>query len=73
MKSFYPEDSYTRHSGTENGLREDSVRWYYLEGQVFRTTPMNHDTIDGTQKQYYRNGRIKAEIGYIKGLRAAIY
>jgi len=30
---------------------------------------MKHDTIDGTQIQYYRNGRKKAEISYSKGFR----
>lgn len=71
MKSFY-QDGTGRVRQTfwyKNGLREDSAKWYYLEGQVFRSTPYNHDTIDGTQKQYYRNGRLKAKIGYIKGLR----
>jgi len=53
----------------KNGIREDSAKWYYQEGQVFRSTPYKHDTIDGTQIQYYRNGRIKAKLGYIKGFR----
>ncbi|MCU0407428.1 MAG: hypothetical protein MUD02_00615, partial [Bacteroidales bacterium] len=49
--------------------REDSARWYYMEGQLFRTTPFKRDTADGIQKQYYRTGRLKAKIGYSKGLR----
>jgi hypothetical protein len=53
----------------ENGLRQDSARWYFEEGQLFRTTPFKNDTVDGIQKQYYRTGRLKAKIGYSKGLR----
>jgi hypothetical protein len=53
----------------ENGFREDSSKWYYQEGQLFRSTPYKRDTIDGTQKQYYRNGKLKAKLKYIKGYR----
>jgi antitoxin component YwqK of YwqJK toxin-antitoxin module len=53
----------------ENGLREDSSKWYHQGGQLFRSTPFKRDTMDGTQIQYYKNGRIKAKMNYIKGLR----
>jgi hypothetical protein len=53
----------------ENGLREDSAKWYFEEGQLFRSTPFKNDTADGIQKQYFRNGKLKARIGYKKGLR----
>lgn len=69
MKSFYQGGQLYQSFWYENGLREDSARWYYLEGQVFRATPYKHDTIDGIQVQYYRTGRVKAKIGYTKGLR----
>jgi antitoxin component YwqK of YwqJK toxin-antitoxin module len=69
MKSFYQGGQVYQSFWYENGLREDSAKWYYLEGPVFRSTPFMHDTIHGTQIQYYRNGRIKAKINYIKGLR----
>jgi hypothetical protein len=69
MKSFYPGGQLYQTFWYENGLREDSSTWHYLEGQVFRSTPYKHDTIDGTQKQYYRNGRLKARINFIKGKR----
>jgi len=69
MKTFYPGGQLYQTYWYRNGLREDSARWYYLEGQVFRSTPMKQDTIDGTQIQYYKNGRKKAEISYSKGYR----
>jgi hypothetical protein len=53
----------------ENGLRADTSKWYYVEGPVFRSTPYNLDTVDGIQLQYYKNGKIKAKLGYKKGLR----
>jgi hypothetical protein len=72
MKTFYPGGQLYQTFWYENGLREDSARWYYLEGQVFRTTPFRHDSIDGIQKQFYRTGRIKAKIYFIKGLRTPL-
>jgi len=69
MKTFYQGGQLYQTFWYENGLREDSARWYFLEGQVFRSTPYRHDTIDGIQVQYYRTGRVKAKIGYTKGLR----
>jgi hypothetical protein len=56
-----------------NGLRQDSSRWYFEEGQLFRTTPYKNDTIDGIQKQFYRTGKLKAKIGYEKGLRTPFF
>jgi hypothetical protein len=69
MKTFYTGGQVYQTFWYENGLREDSGRYYYTEGQLFRTTPYKHDTIDGVQIQYYRTGRVKAKIGYSKGLR----
>lgn len=69
MKSFYQGGQLYQTFWYENGLKEDSAKWYYLEGPVFRSTPFLHDTIHGTQIQYYRNGRVKAKLHYIKGLR----
>ena len=73
MKTFYQGGQLRQTFWYENGLREDSARWYFLEGQVFRATPFKHDTIDGIQVQYYRNGRVKAKIGYNKGLRTQFF
>jgi hypothetical protein len=73
MKSFYQTGELRQTFWYRNGLREDSARWFFVEGQVFRSTPYVHDTIEGIQKQYYRNGRIKAKIGYIKGLRTPYF
>jgi len=69
MKSFYQSGKLRQTLWFENGLREDSAKWYFEEGQVFRSTPFKNDTIDGTQIQYYRNGRLKAKLNYKKGLR----
>ena len=69
MKSFYQTGEVRQTFMYEKGLREDSARWYYQEGQLFRTTPYKRDTVDGIQKQFYRTGRVKAKIGYSKGLR----
>jgi hypothetical protein len=69
MKTFYISGKVRQTFWYENGLRQDSSRWYFEEGQLFRTTPYKNDTVDGIQKQYYRTGGLKAKIGYIKGLR----
>lgn len=69
MKSFYQGGQLRQTFWYENGQKEDSSRWFYLEGQLFRATPYRHDTIDGIQMQYYRTGKVKARIGYSKGLR----
>jgi hypothetical protein len=69
MKTFYQSGKVRQTFWYENNLRQDSSRWYFEEGQLFRTTPFKNDTIDGIQKQYYRTGGLKAEIGYSKGLR----
>lgn len=69
MKTFYQNGKLRQTFWYENGLRQDSSRWYYLEGQLFRTTPYKNDTVDGIQKQYYRTGRLKARIGYSRGFR----
>jgi hypothetical protein len=72
MKTYYPGGQLNQTYWYRNGLREDSARWYYPEGPVFRSTPMKHDTIDGTQVQYYKNGRKKAELNYSMGFRTPL-
>jgi hypothetical protein len=69
MRTYYISGKIRQTFWYENGLRQDSSRWYFEEGQLFRTTPYKNDTVDGIQKQYYRTGRLKAKIGYSKGLR----
>jgi hypothetical protein len=69
MKTYYVNGKLKGTLWYENGLREDSSLWYYVEGQLFRTTPFKRDTVDGIQKQYFRTGKLKARIGYQKGLR----
>ncbi len=39
MKTFYQSGEVRQTFWYENGLREDSSIWYYLEGQKFRSTP----------------------------------
>ncbi len=68
-KTFYMSGKVRMTFWYVNGLRQDSSRWYYEEGQVFRITPYKNDTIDGTQTQYYRTGEVKAILKYKKGLR----
>ena len=69
MKTYYQGGQLYQTFWYENGVKEDSAKWYYLEGPVFRSTPFLHDTIHGTQIQYYRNGKVKARLNFIKGLR----
>jgi hypothetical protein len=69
MKTFYQGGQLRTTFWYENGLKEDSARWYYEQGQLFRTTPFKHDTVDGIQKQFYRTGKIRAKIGWSKGMR----
>lgn len=73
MKSFYNGKQIRQTFWYENGLREDSAKWYYLEGTVFRSTPYDKDTINGIQQQYFKNGKIKARLGYKKGLRTFFF
>jgi antitoxin component YwqK of YwqJK toxin-antitoxin module len=70
MKTYYQGGQLYHTIWYENGLREDSAKWYQLDGKLFRSTPYRHDTIDGTQIQYYRNGHVRARLYYIKGLRS---
>lgn len=69
MKTFYQGGQLRYTFWYVNGLKQDSARWYYVEGQLFRTTPYKNDTIDGIQKQYYRTGKLRARIGFSKGMR----
>jgi len=73
MRSFYNGKQVRQTFWYENGLREDSAKWYYLEGQVFRSTPYDRDTINGVQQQYFKNGRIKARLGFEKGMRTFFF
>jgi hypothetical protein len=72
-KTFYQSGKMRQTFWYVNGLRQDSSRWYFEEGQLFRTTPYKNDTIDGIQKQFYRTGKLKAKIGYEKGLRTTFF
>ncbi len=72
-KTFYQSGKVRQTFWYENGLRQDSSRWYFEEGQLFRTTPYKNDTIDGIQKQFYRTGKLKAKIGFEKGLRTTFF
>lgn len=68
-KTWYKGGQLNQTFWYENGIREDSARKYYLEGQVFRSTPYRHDTIHGTQIQYFRTGGVRAKLNFNKGLR----
>lgn len=73
MRSFYTSGQVRQSFRYENGLREDSAKWYYLEGPVFRATPYKRDTIHGIQQQYFKNGKVKARLGFEKGLRTFFF
>ncbi|HAM09822.1 MAG: hypothetical protein A2X05_08545 [Bacteroidetes bacterium GWE2_41_25] len=73
MRSFYTTKEVRQLFWYENGLREDSAKWYYVEGPVFRATPYKRDTIHGIQQQYFKNGKIKARLGFEKGLRTFFF
>ena len=73
LKTYYPNGDVRQTFWYENGLREDSGKWYHPEGQIFRSTPFIQDTIHGTQVQYFRNGRIRAKLGFEKGLRTFFF
>jgi len=69
MKTFYAGGQVRVTYWYENGLREDSAKWYYEDGRLFRSTPYVKDTIHGIEVQYFKNGRTRAKIGYEKGLK----
>ncbi len=73
MKSFYQGGQVRTTFWYENGLKQDSARWYFPEGQLFRTTPFKNDTVDGIQKQFYRTGVVRARIGFSKGMRTTFF
>lgn len=73
MKSFYQGGQVRTTFWYENGLKQDSARWYYPDGKLFRTTPFKNDTVDGIQKQFYRTGVVRAKIGYSKGMRTPFF
>jgi hypothetical protein len=73
MRSFYNGQQVRQTFWYENGLREDSAKWFYIEGPVFRATPYKRDTIHGIQQQYFKNGKVKARIGFEKGLRTFFF
>ena len=73
MKTFYPSGQVRQTFWYENGLREDSAKWYLLEGPLFRSTPFINDTAHGIQVQYFRTGRIRAKLGFEKGLRTFFF
>ena len=68
-KTYYVSGELYQTFWYENGLREDTGRYFFKEGQLFRETPYKHDTIDGIQVQYYRGGQLRARIGFSEGKR----
>ena len=73
-KTYYALSNQVRQTfWYENGLREDSAKWYHEDGRLFRSTPFVRDTIHGTEIQYYKNGRVRAKLGYEKGRRTFFF
>jgi len=73
MKTFYHGGQLRTTFWYENGLKQDSARWYDPAGKLFRTTPFKNDTVDGIQKQFYKTGKVRAKIGYSKGMRTTFF
>jgi len=69
MKSFYQTGEVRTTWWYEKGLKQDTARFYYQQGEVYRTTPYKNDTVDGIQKQFYRTGKVRATIGWSNGMR----
>lgn len=72
-KTFYKSGKVRTAKWYVNDLIQDSVIWFYEEGEPFRITPYKNDTIDGIQKQYYRTGQLRAKIGFSKGFRTNLF
>jgi hypothetical protein len=53
----------------ENGKREDTARWYFPDGKVFRETPFKNDSANGIQIQYYKTGAVRAKLEIVNGIR----
>ena len=68
-KTFYASGKLRGTFWYENGLREDSAQSGILRKASCSGLLLTGDTIDGIQIQYFRNGKLKARIGYKKGLR----
>ena len=53
----------------ENGKRQDTGKWYWPDGKVFRKTPFKDDSAHGIQIQYYKTGVVRAKLEYKNGIR----
>jgi antitoxin component YwqK of YwqJK toxin-antitoxin module len=71
MKTFYASGLLYQTFWYENGLRQDTGKWYFekIDGKVFRTTPFKNDSAHGIQTQYYENGTVRAKLDFVNGLR----
>jgi antitoxin component YwqK of YwqJK toxin-antitoxin module len=71
MKTFYASGLLYQTFWYENGLKQDTGKWYFekLNGRVFRTTPFKDDSAHGIQTQYYENGTVRAKLNFVNGLR----
>ena len=38
----------------ENNLKEDTAKWYYTDGSIYRATPYKNDKIQGIQIKYHQ-------------------
>jgi len=71
MKTYYASGLLYQTFWYENGLRQDTGKWYFekIDGKVFRTTPFKNDSAHGIQTQYYENGTVRARLNFVNGLR----
>ena len=53
----------------ENGQKQDTGKWFWPDGKVFRKTPFKDDSAHGIQLQYYKNGAVRAKLEFKNGIR----
>jgi antitoxin component YwqK of YwqJK toxin-antitoxin module len=51
----------------KKGIKEGDEIWYYESGKPFRVTPYIQAKIDGIQKCYFEDGKIRSEVPYKAG------
>jgi antitoxin component YwqK of YwqJK toxin-antitoxin module len=69
MKTYYANGLLYQTFWYENGIKQDTAKWYFEDGKVFRATPFKNDSADGIQTQYHTNGKVRAKLSYVNGIR----
>ena len=69
MKTYLQNGQLYQSFWYENGIRQDTAKWYFNDGKVFRTTLFKNDSMNGIQTQYYRNRNVRAKLNFVNGVR----